>query len=99
MPGPFRTARPDFCVPQRVYRRAMTTEQFYLGISIPAVIAFLGIMTSLVTFLVNSSSLNKRLDGIDKRVDELRADMKDGFERVNLTMDAMLQDIADIKAN
>ena len=77
----------------------MTTEQFYLGISIPAVIALLGIMTSLVTFFVNNSSLNKRLDGIDKRVDELRVDMKDGFERVSLTMDTMRQDIADIKAN
>ncbi len=66
----------------------MTTEQFYLGISIPAVIAFLGIMTSLVTFFVNNSSLNKRLDGIDKRLD-----------RMEFTMDAMRQDIADIKVN
>ena len=73
----------------------MTTEQFYLGISIPAVIAFLGIMTSLVTFFVNNSSLNKRLDGIDKRMDSFDKRM----DHTNLTMDAMRQDIADIKAN
>ena len=77
----------------------MTTEQFYLGISIPAVIAFLGIMTSLVTFFVNNSSLNKRLDGIDKRLDRIEDSTNRRLDHINLTMDAMRQDIADIKAN
>ena len=77
----------------------MTTEQFYLGISMPAVIAFLGIMTSLVTFFANNSSLNKRLDGIDERLDRMENSTNRRLDHTNLIMDAVRQDIADIKAN
>ncbi len=75
----------------------MTNAQLYIAFAIPSVLALLGVLTSLITFFVTNSGFNKRLD-------DFRADMKEGFarmerrfEQIEITQQAMRQDLADIK--
>ncbi len=82
----------------------MTNAQLYIAFAIPSVLALLGVLTSLITFFVANSGFNKRLDDFGKRLDDFRADMKEGFarmerrfEQIEITQQAMRQDLADIK--
>ncbi len=75
----------------------MTNAQLGIAFAIPSVLALLGVLTSLITFFVTNSGFNKRLD-------DFRADMKEGFarmerrfEQIEITQQAMRQDLADIK--
>ena len=75
----------------------MTNAQLYIAFAIPSVLALLGVLTSLITFFVTNS-------GFIKRLVDFRADMKEGFarmerrfEQIEITQQAMRQDLADIK--
>ncbi len=69
----------------------MTPAQFYLGISIPSVIALLGILTSLVTFAINNT-LNKRLDDLGHRMDKLDARVDRIENRLESKIDRLGED-------
>ena len=47
----------------------MSNAQLYLAMAIPSAIAFLGIVTSLITFFISNQGFNKRVDGTDRRLD------------------------------
>ena len=68
----------------------MTNAQLYTLLA-PGILAVFGVFFGAWT-------TNKRLDDFRANMKDLRADMKEGFARTNLIMDAMRQDIADIKA-
>ncbi len=54
----------------------MTTAQFYVGLAIPATIALMSFVAIILGFFSNN-----------KRLDDLRADMKEGFARVDARFD------------
>ena len=54
----------------------MTTTQFYVGLAIPATIALMSFVAIILGFFSNN-----------KRLDDLRADMKEGFARVDARFD------------
>ncbi len=56
----------------------MSNAQLYLAMAIPSAIAFLGIVTSLITFFITNQGFNKRMDGIDRRLDR----MQDSIDRI-----------------
>ena len=50
----------------------MSNAQLYLAMAIPSAIAFLGIVTSLITFFITNQGFNKRIDAIDRRLDRMQ---------------------------
>ena len=53
----------------------MTNAELYIAVAIPSALAFLGIVTSLITFFISHQGFNKRLDGVDRRLDRMQDSM------------------------
>lgn len=53
----------------------MTNAQLYIAVAIPSALAFLGIVTSLITFFISNQGFNKGLDGVDRRLDRMQDSM------------------------
>ncbi len=59
----------------------MSNAQLYLAMAIPSAIAFLGIVTNLITFFITNSSLNKRLDRMQDSIDLIQRDHKEFYAK------------------
>ncbi len=72
----------------------MTNAQLYLAMAIPSALAFLGIVTSLITFFITNASLSKRLDRMQDSMDLIQRDQKEFYAKQSVH-DA---EIANLKA-
>ena len=59
----------------------MTNQQLYLAMAFPSAIAFIGVLTSLVTFFVANSGINKRLDKIEATLSLMQRDLNEFYTR------------------
>ena len=59
----------------------MSNAQLYLAMAIPSALAFLGIVTSLITFFISNSGLHKRLDRVQDSIDLVQRDQKEFYAK------------------
>ncbi len=70
----------------------MSNAQLYLAMAIPSALAFLGIVTSLITFFISNSGLQKRLDQMQNSMDTRFNQVDDRFNRMQNSIDLIQRD-------
>ena len=53
----------------------MTNAQLCIAVAIPSALAFLGIVTSLITFFISNQGFNNSLDSVDRRLYRMQDSM------------------------
>ena len=70
----------------------MSNAQLYFAVAIPSALAFLGIVTSLITFFISNSGLHKRLDQMQNYMDARFNQADARFERMQNAIDLIQRD-------